>query len=210
MDKLISLWSRFKIYIIIAVVLIIAGLILGYQLYSPSPPVQEVYHQQAKQPDGSTVLEVKPDAAAKPKHQIPKGGTVERVITVTVKPIAGNVHNLPATGIPATEQKQTVAAQCPPVTVDLSLIRLPDNTRRVVASSPDGEVAGMDIPVEAANPPPKPLLWAAGASIEPFKQTLGAWVDREVGPLRIGAEINQLANSSLREWDVRAKLGIRF
>ena len=42
-----------------------------------------------------------------------------------------------------------VPKMSPPVTVDLSLVREKDGSKRVVASSPDGAiVSGLDIPIE--------------------------------------------------------------
>ena len=49
------------------------------------------------------------------------------------------------------------APQCPPVTVDLSLIRDDKGAYRTIASSPDGQViSGVDIPLAALAPPMRP------------------------------------------------------
>lgn len=157
---------------------------VGWHVAKPKPVV-ETPAAQVKQDDGSIVLERKPDAKARPAHAVPKGAKVERVASVTVKPTqTGAGQGLRGSLKPAPD--------CPPVRVDLSLIRLPDQTRRVVASSPDGDVvAGMDIPVETAAPPPEPKKWAAGLSWSPNHQTAGAWVERDIGRVRLGAELNQ-------------------
>lgn len=206
-----------KYWLYIALALVVAT--VCWLIWKPSAPKQETYHAEAKQKDGSVVAEVKPDASAKPAHMIPKGGTVERVVKVTVKPkpllvaegSKASVNQKVAELSGNSGQLECPLVECPPVNIELSLVRMPDESRRVVASSPDGEIlSAVDIPVEAAAPVPEPKLYAAGVSVEPFKRTLGAWVDRDIGFLRSGAEVNQLRNGSFGEWDIRAKVGIRF
>lgn len=129
------------------------------------------------QADGSKLIERKAtDPKAKPAHQIPKGSKVERIDHVTITPQGDDL--VPKGG------------KCKPLSVDLTLVRMPDKTRRVVASSPDGEVAGIDIPVETESQP-EARNWAAGVSFDPIKQTPGAWIERDIGRVRIGAEVNQ-------------------
>ncbi len=187
-------------------------------LWSPPPRVAEVYKPEVKQTDGSVILEKKPDAQAKPKQILPPGAKVDRIASVTVQPRAVQ-HVRPAVatqgGTDATAQPELPAAQapaapCPPITVDLSLVTMPDKSKRVVASSPDGEViSGVDIPVENADPPPAPKLWATGAVIDPFRRIFGAFVDRDIGFLRVGLQLNQRNEGELptQAW---VKAGIRF
>ena len=74
---------------------------------------------------------------------------------------------------------------CPPVTVALTLVRQPDGTKRVIASSPDGQVTGgMDVPVEAAKPPPRVLVWSVGV-VNGGRDRYGGFVSRDLGPLRV-------------------------
>jgi hypothetical protein len=77
------------------------------------------------------------------------------------------------------------------VRVDLSLVRLQDQTRRVIASSPDGHVVGgVDIPIESPTPA-RTMKWAAGGLWNPADHTFGGWIDRDLGPFRIGPQIEQ-------------------
>src|SRR4030067_133190 len=83
----------------------------------------------ARQADGSLALErTATNPKAKPVAAIPKGGKAERAIRVDVQP---------------------ERADCPICSVDLTLVRMPDDTRRVVASSQTGTVlGGLDVPIE--------------------------------------------------------------
>lgn len=160
-------------------VAIVAAAAIGWWLGQPKP-VQETAAPEVRQADGSVMLERRPDPGAKPKQQIPRKAKVERVAQVTVQPDA-----IAEAGKP-----------CPPVTVDMTLIREPDGMRRVLASSPDGQVVGgLDIPVESAAPPAEPKRWAAGLSWSLDAQTAGVWIERDVPVfkwvVRAGAEVNQ-------------------
>ncbi|MDE2440165.1 MAG: hypothetical protein KGP14_04000 [Betaproteobacteria bacterium] len=147
-------------------------------------PVPESAAPAVAQADGSVVIERAGPSAPRPKppHQLPKGSTEERRVSVTVAPLIGPGIKLPA---------NATTADCPPLEVDLSLVKMPDETRRVVASSPDGRiVGGLDIPVEPINFV-APRKWSAGLSLDPIHQTPGVWLDRDWSRLRIGVEINQ-------------------
>lgn len=174
----------------LAAVACLAALATWY--FMQPKPVVETPAAAVEQPDGSVVVERKPDATAKPKQAVPKGAKVERVGSITVKPAATPDH---------------------PVTVDWSLVRLGDNSKRVVASSPDGQViGGVDIPVETAEPPPPPKLWAAGISYNPSQQTPGVWIERDVGRVRLGVDINQIRPVIAGPSDIEARLrlGVTF
>ena len=165
----------------------------------PMIATPEIPSPAVKQADGSTVLERAPDAQAKPAQQVPKGAKVERVVKIKVQG-GGTGLKLPDAG-----------KACPPVTVDLSLVRMPDSTRRVVASSPDGEIlSGLDVPVESAAPPPAPKRWAVGVSLNPVRQTVGVWIDRDLARVRVGAEINQTRDFGLSGVEARVKVGMTF
>lgn len=206
MPILLPLLKKYGLYVVVAVVV----LSLAWQLWKPKPPVPEVYAVAAHQADGSVVLEKKPDPSAKPVHEIPKGAKVERVVKVTVQPKMQ--ASKPATQANSGSREDMAKVEpipCPPVTVDLSLVRMPDETRRVIASSPDGEIiGGVDIPVEAAQPTASEKLWATGAVYNPFKQTYGGFVDRDLGPFRLGAQVNQASGQGgIETW---GKVGLRF
>lgn len=187
------------------------GLGAGWMLWRPKPTPPAIYQPAIQQQDGSTVLEVKPDAHAKPPHQTPHGGTVEDIVHVTVLPNVEPVSPLPSGSVVSAPSRPP----CPPVTVDLSLVRMDDGTRRVVASSPDGQIIGaVHIPVEAAKPQPKTLKWAAGGLWNPADRTYGAFIDRDVAFLRVGAEVFQQREPIILggrvTWAGQIKVGIRF
>ena len=147
---------------------------------------------EVRQSDGSLALaRTATNLNAKPAHAIPKGGKAERAIRVDIQP---------------------ARADCPVCTVELTLVRMPDRMRRVVASSPTGTVmGGLDIPilpiqVEKKHP------WAAGISRTLASDTWGIWLDRDFGPVRTGVEINKIkANTDHDDkHEARFKLGIRF
>lgn len=174
---------------------IAAGLGIGWKLWSPKPGPVATPQPAIHQTDGSQVLEVKPDPHAKPPHQIPHGATVEDVVHVTVQPTQPAVVPLPPSGSGASVGDNLTPTQptkppCPPVRVDLTLLRMEDGTRRVVASSPDGEIVGaVHIPVEAARPQPRPLKWAAGIDYTamPWGDIKSIVAQRTWGPLTLGA-----------------------
>lgn len=144
---------------------------------SPSePPAAAV-----RQGDGSLVLERKPDAKAKPAAQLPARAKLERQIQVVVQP---------------------ERADCPVCTVDLSLVRLPDDTRRVVASSPTGQIiGGLDVPVIPSTGTER--RWLAGAL---YNGRWGGLVAREVGPFVVGGAITN-PDGGAEAWGI---LAIRF
>lgn len=68
-------------------------------------------------------------------------------------------------------------------------MRLKDGTRRVVASSPDGEVtSGLDVPVESAAPA-RVLKWSAGPTRDLLTARWGAAITRDVGPVRLALAV---------------------
>ena len=151
------------------------------------PPVPEVITAapQVRQADESVIAERAPDAKpAPPRHILPKGAVEERRETIVVAPA------------PAASS----------VEVDLSLVRMPDNGRRVVASSPDGTVvSAIDIPIEAGLVPPAPKQWAAGLSYD-TQRAVGVWVERDIGRLRLGAEVAKGAGAPRAE----IRVGVTF
>lgn len=187
--------------LLVATVLIVAlSFAAGYWLGRPAPVIETAAPAEV-QSDGSTIAERAPDPKVKPKHKIPKGGKLERVGQVVVQ------------GETPPEIAACTAAKCPPVTVDASLVRLPDGSKRVVVSSPDGQVLkAVDVPVETAAPPAEPKQWAAGISIDPIHQTPGIWVERDLSRFRLGVEINQTrrAIGAPLGAEARMRLGVSF
>lgn len=183
--------------VVLAIALLGAAAAAGWWLGRPAKIV-EPPAPAAAQADGSLILERAPDARAKPKQRVPRNARVERVVAVDVKPAPGALK----------DDRDSLR-------VDLSLVRLPDSTRRVLASSPDGEVVGgLDIPVETAAPAPAPKKWAAGLSWSPTHHTAGVWVERDIGRARLGAEIAQVRplglGGGLIDTELRLRAGWTF
>ena len=174
-----------------ASLIFVAGIGTGWMLWRPKALKVETYAPGKWQGDGSLVLERKPQPDVRPAHEIPKGAKLERVVQVKVKPRNGTPTA--ATGTPGSGPAN-VLPELPPVTVDLSLVRLPDQTRRVIASSPNGDViGGVDIPVEAARPV-RSLRWAAGYefAVSTWGKTHSIIVQRDLGPLRLGGRVGRV------------------
>lgn len=226
--------------IVLLVVGLAAGVGLGWRLFTPAPAPIETPAPEVRQGDGSVVLERAPDPAAKPAHEIPRGGTVERQVSVTVRPTpvrkpdlttspAGSPIVKPAgptpspahhdeAGTPPVHRSdagaQTDTIVCPDVTVDLSLVRMPDRTRRVIASARGGAIlGGLDIPVEPATATARARPWAAGVVYDPNARSLGGFLDRDLGPLRVGAAVVQSRPVGVPippRWDLQLKAGWRW
>ena len=154
-----------------------------------SRPVRESITPAPAQslPDGALLLARVPAASA---PQVPRallqdvqrlGGTLERTIHATLRPRVASSASAPSSTASAPH-----AADCPPVSMDLALLRTQEG-RRVLAASPDGEVlGGMDVPLVAtALPAEHP--WAAGLSMG-SDGSPGIFLERDLGRLRVGAE----------------------
>lgn len=187
--------TKLYTWIFICIVLALFVTLAGWYLWRPAPPRPETYAPAERQADGSLVLERKPTPDAKqPKNQIPEGGKVERIIQIEVK-----------SALPETP-KPGASADCPPVQVDMAVVKMPDESRRVVASSSNGQViGGVDTPVELIHPVDT-LKWAAGLTANPIGRTYGIFIDRDIGPFRLGAEFNQIKGG----YETRLKAGVRF
>lgn len=232
LQLIIQFLLKFKYQIAIFVAGLIVALSFGWWAWNPAPKKPEVYAPPVQQVDGSVVLEKKPQPDAKPASAIPKGSTLIRKASITVQAkvptatISGTFNiesvvqqakSMMAAPVIAPDDKQPaeqlieMAQDCPPVTVDLSLVEMPDKSQRVVASSPNGNIlGGVDIPVRDAEPTPEPKLWAVGAAIS-TRQNMGVWVERDLGFLRLGAEANTTGNESgVRGVELWGKVGIRF
>lgn len=191
--------TRLQLVVIVAVGLLLAGLALGWYIFRPGPPKPETYAPTAVQKDKSIIVEKKPSPTARPKAEVPKGAKVERIVRLEVKPL-----ELPPQA--SLDSAGALETSCPSLDMELSLVRLPDESRRVILKSDRGEVLNaVDIPVESARPF-KGLKWAAGVSCNPMDRGLGGWLDRDLGPFRLGAEINQIKDG----FDTRFKVGVRF
>jgi len=177
--------------------------LLAWWIYRPKPVPPEPAAPAVRQKDGSLELERAKQGEkreVKPAGIIPKGGKIEREISVTIDPngklpdgkggeLAGaspltsgiaprgaNSHDLTPLG-----------PRCPLVTVDLSLVRMPDQTRRVIASSPNGSVVGgLDVPIENPKLPRIPRWTAsalAGYDSSAKRNVFGGAVQYKKGPI---------------------------
>lgn len=174
--------------------ILLAGALAGFLLalywgkpagvHKPEPAAPAVIQQ-----DGSLILERVPTTtvnAAPPKAKVPQGAVLERKVHLTVKP-----------------HEPAAAAN-----VELSLIRLSDDTRRVVAWSDNAEVGGIDIPLEPILVPAPPKRWAAGLYVNPARpDQYGVFLDRDLGRMRVGAE---LGRGYAGKAEVRLRVGMTF
>lgn len=194
---------------IAAAVGLIVGLYVGRAIWKCPAPVQETYAPAARQADSSLVLERTPDATAKPTAIVPKGGTVERIVDVTVAPRPSSAHEgTPPAPAPEDSSIGLQPPACPALHVQLALIRMPDGSHRVTASSADGQIlGGVDIPVAAAAPSPRIRHWVVGPLIQNAR-SWGAYLARDLGPLQL------VALSPPAPWGAQralvAGVGLRF
>ena len=177
--------TKIGAWVLAAGLIFVAGIGLGWKIFRPKPVAQvEVALPAARQADGSLILERAPDAKAVPAQQIPKGAKVERIERIQVRASSAPA----AVTAPTNGSGQPAAALTPALpsttTVDLTLLRMPDDTQRVVASSPDGTiVGGVDIPVSSA--PREPKSTAIGGYDLVNKAYLAGYLHK-LGPFQIG------------------------
>ena len=168
----------------------VSGLVSGWWLYRPVVVI-EAAAPAVRQADNSLIAERAP-GELKPAQQIPSKTTPVRVAQVRIKPkvIAGSDEN----------------CGCEPIIVDSTLVRSGDGGQRLVVSAVGGDV------LSAIDSPLDPLTltrltpWAAGGSYGTGGR-VGAFIDRDLGPLRVGAEVDQASGA---DWQVHVKVGFRF
>lgn len=168
-------------------------------------PVVEPPAPAVQLPTGGLVLERAPDAPVPPaaaEDARAAGGRLERAVSITVRPTP--VSPAPSEPQPShppgtikAEAAPAPTCSCEPVTVDLALVRMPDDTMRVTARARGGELlGGVDVPV-VSRAPARVTRWAAGASWAPGRREYGLWATRDVGRLVIGAEVQQREREGL-------------
>lgn len=128
------------------------GALIHYEWTKPAKPVaHEAVAPQVRLKDGSVQAAKVPmsEGVLPPApHIIPKGSTEERRISVTVKPAQPKRDHPPFQPEADGQCRIPDTFVCPPVTVDLSIVRN-DKGRDVIASSPDGTVlTAINIPIE--------------------------------------------------------------
>ncbi len=167
-------------------VLVLVAAVLALAFW-PARPIHENVTPAAavRQVDGSLIAERAPAASAPaPRAMIPAGAVRERSARIVVAPAPGASS----------------------VEVDTELVRM-DNQRRLIVSSPDGQVlTAVDVPVDPAPIPPPPTPWAAGLSYG-TDRAVGIWVDRDVGRLVLGVAASRLPDGRLQ---AQVRAGVRF
>lgn len=223
MLKLPMLDLNRKVLLAVIVAVIIVTIFLCWQIWKPKPPVPETYKPPASLPGGSQQLERKPDPQAKPATAIPKGSKLVRKVSVTIQAknpiqtISGSVtvetvQEEAKSAMKAMSPAPVAAAEspCPPVTVDLSVVENQDETTSVIVASPDGTIlGGVDIPVKNAASVAEQPKWAVGLVGDPIRRLGGVFVDRDLGPFRLGVQANQRDEGHFLDqfW---IKAGIKF
>lgn len=204
--KVVTYQMPLNIKLIVAGIILVIGLALGfyggYKLYAPTAAVNiERPTVEVVQADGSKILAKAPADHVKAPMEIPKGGKVERVVTFSVKQKASVEAQKGPTSASVSKDEQ-----CPPIDVSIALVSNPDQSRSVIVKSDNGEiVGGLDIPNLDVSIPKPEKKWAAGISYNSDKQG-GVWVDRDLGPFRVGAEVEQGSQGIVGT----VKLGIKF
>lgn len=215
--------NRWQSWAIGAAVGFASALWLGWVLWHHAP-VHEGEAIERHLPGGAVLVERDPQAPVpKPVQRAAREarGTLERSTSITVQPEV--VQVAPQAGVgesghtagsdagdagsnPAAGNRAPPVCSCGPVTIDLGLVRMPDETRRVVATATGGVIIGaIDIPIEAARPRAE-ARWAAGVSFSQQRE-VGAWADRAVGPFTLGVAVEARKREGLT---AVARVGIRW
>lgn len=203
------------------VITLALGFVLGigtmWKLYRPKLQAKTILaHPEQRQKDGALTLESNPQAAPRAAQAIPDGAKVERTIQAKVEPSKAYVEALAR--IPGISQEGNGSPtdgknfqNIPPMTIDLSLLTMKDNSQRVNVSSPDGTViTGIDIP--SIRPTYKDLKWAAGGvyRLTQTGKAYGAFIDRDFGPVRTSVEVARSQSDGLYGWEIGVRGGIRW
>lgn len=190
------------------------GISAGWTLWKPRAPIVESPAVSIRQPDSSLVLARRPDTVVKIRHQLPPGFVPERHVELAVQPrppiapVSPNAGNVSPSAPIVSHFDPIVPA---PVRIRLTLGRMPDGTRRVIASSPDGEVMdslSIDVPLGESAAPARKLVHSIGVTRDVLTGAWGAVVTRDVAFLRLSA-IGEPAQAGMRA-QLKVAAGIRF
>ena len=195
---------------------LLVGLLLGWWIGMPVALPPEPPAPSVRQADGSLVIErVDPKTQpAKPPHAIPKGANEMRRVSVVVQPPKGTIKqslqvepkpdHIPQPG------RMADLCDCPSVTVDLSLVRMPDKSRRVVASSPTGQIlSGVDVPIELESVPSIPRWMLSAIAVGDLDGIRpGALLSRRIGPFVAGGGF--ISDPGLRRPGAIVHLGVNW
>lgn len=183
-----------RVYVVASILVVgmVLGLLIGWRLWRPSAPVIEGPAAAVALPKtGAIAIERDPKAAVPPKvsaaaKELNPKAKLTRAATLTVQP---------------------TQVGCAPVTVDLGTVAMPDHTERLVARSDGATITGgIDIPIATAQVV-KEMKWAAGASYSPVDRAYGVFIDRDLGPFRLSAELRQ---STAQGVTAVFRAGVRF
>jgi hypothetical protein len=178
--------TKIGAWVLAAGLIFAAGIGLGWKIFRPKPVATvEVAMPAARQADGSLILERAPDANAKPAQQIPKGAKVERIERIVVRPTAPSTSAAATAPTSGPGQPAAAIPGLPPtMTLDETILRMPDESSRVVVSSPDGTIlSGVDMPVSPA--PQEPQRTALGG-YDPINKAYLAGYLHKLGPFQVG------------------------
>jgi hypothetical protein len=192
-----------------------SGLYWGYELAQREQPepVAEAAKPAERQQDGSLVLERSAtDEKVKVPVTVPEGAVVERVVYLRVQPERRPPEEADLSDEALIADYNSLPP-CPEVEVALALAKMPDDTRRVIATARNGKVVGgLDIPAVPPITPRTPLANAAGLTLRMPSGKAGVFYDRDLGPFRLGAELvtPALYSPPLSSLEIGARVGIRF
>lgn len=159
------------VMVVVMIVCGFAGAMLDRALFWPDAPA--VVHETPAPGDLATGLLPRDPAPADKPGQV-------RTIYVTVQPDPVPVECPDGT---------VIQAECPPVRVRTVLTRDAAGGLRANVYADDGTViSGVDVPHDPAYQPPPARPWAAGYERD-HNGRQGAFVERDVGRLRVGASV---------------------
>lgn len=217
--------STMRTYLVLASILIAfcLGLGAGWKLWRPTPlPPSATQPKPAETlPDGGYVPAQHQDHHAQPQQDTPHGSVVDHQGTIVVQPTDPSASG--AVTVPTTGSDQQGAphhplilpcAPCPQVTIKWSLVTEQDGAQRLVFKADGGKIiGGEDVVIRPPQPSAPALVWSAGVKRYMREKTFGVWVNRQLGPFIIGAEIKQIRSefgSGRVSADGAVSLGIRF
>ena len=184
---------RLKIFIFSAGLLLGYG--LGYKQFSPKPVV-ETNAPEIRQKDGSLVLERK--ISEKPLNRPIMPFNASEWIRHSEVLINPNTSLIGSN------------AEIKPIKVSFDLVKLSDQTYRVIVNAENGEViGGVDVPIQTVHNPEQ-TKWAAGGII--LNDGYGAFIQRNIGAFLVGLDVAQIHHKELNTKDLQYSLrfGVRF
>lgn len=173
---------------------ILVGVLISWWLWHPKVTSTETAAPAIALQGGAEVIKrdplaVTPAALTTATKQLGKGKLV-RTISLDVAP------------------NRTTDMPCAPVHVDLGIVKMPDESQRIITSSASGTITNaVDHPVMSL-PIQRDLKWSAGVAYDVLNRKYGAFIDRDVGPFRFGVDVIRTADD--RSFNAVARIGIRF